>query len=69
MIRLTQHNLPDYFSIADCHSSWHQTPVNTFNFADRDSDILIVTVGDSWTWGSDLATATMPTECSTCMGT
>ena len=55
MIRLTQHNLPDYFSIADCHSSWHQTPVNTFNFADRDSDILIVTVGDSWTWGSDLA--------------
>lgn len=55
MIRLTQHTLPDYFSIADRHSSWHQTPVNTFNFADRASDTLIVTVGDSWTWGSDLA--------------
>ena len=55
MIKLTQHTLPDYFSIADRHSSWHQTPVNTFNFVDRASDTLIVTVGDSWTWGSDLA--------------
>ena len=54
-MKLTQDTLPNYFTIADCHSSWHQQPTNTFNFISRDSDILIVTVGDSWTWGSDIS--------------
>ena len=55
MIKLTQNTLPDYFTIADRYSSWYQTPVNTFNFVDRNSRTLVVTVGDSWTWGSDIA--------------
>ena len=54
-MRLSQHTLPDYFSIADRHSSWHQQPTNTFDFVDRNSNTLIVTVGDSWTWGSDIS--------------
>lgn len=54
-MKLTQDTLPNYFTIADRYSSWHQTPTNTFNFIDRNSDMLIVTVGDSWTWGSDIS--------------
>ena len=54
-MKLTQDTLPNYFTIADRHSSWHQTPTNTFNFVSRDSNTLIVTVGDSWTWGSDIS--------------
>lgn len=54
-MKLTQQLLPTYFTIADCHSSWHQTPTNTFNFISRNSNTLIVTVGDSWTWGSDIS--------------
>lgn len=54
-MKLSQHTLPDYFSIADRHSSWHQVPTNTFDFLNRDSRRLLVTVGDSWTWGSDIS--------------
>jgi hypothetical protein len=54
-MKFTQHNLPEYFSIADKFTSWHQEPTNTFNFVNRDSDTLTVTVGDSWTWGSDIS--------------
>ena len=54
-MKLTQTTLPDYFSIADHLSSWHQQPTNTFDFVDRSSDQLLVTVGDSWTWGSDIS--------------
>lgn len=54
-MKLSQHNLPQYFSIADSTSSWHSVPTNTFDFVSRDSRTLIVTVGDSWTWGSDLS--------------
>ena len=54
-MKLTQQTLPNYFSIADRLSSWHQTPTNTFDFVDRSSDELLVTVGDSWTWGSDIS--------------
>ena len=54
-MKLSQNTLPDYFTIADRHSSWHQQPTNTFDYVDRGSDTLIVTVGDSWTWGSDIS--------------
>ena len=63
MIKLSQHSLHNYFSIADQHSSWHQTPVNTFNFVDRASRTLIVTVGDSWTWGSDISESNSDDAC------
>jgi hypothetical protein len=54
-MKLTQTILPQYFSIADSTSSWYIEPTNTFDFIDRQSDTLVVTVGDSWTWGSDLS--------------
>lgn len=54
-MKLTQDTLPRYFSIADSTNSWYQTPTNTFDFVNRDSKILVVTIGDSWTWGSDLS--------------
>jgi hypothetical protein len=54
-MKLSQSVLPQYFSIADSTSSWHAHPNNTFDFVDRNSNTLVVTVGDSWTWGSDLS--------------
>ena len=32
----------------------HSSSTNCFDFVDRNSDTLVVTVGDSWTWGADL---------------
>lgn len=52
--RLTQNTLPKYFTIADINTSWHEEAINTFDFVDRNSDHLLVTVGDSWTYGSQL---------------
>lgn len=54
-MKLTQDTLVQYFSIADASNSWYQSPTNTFDFVDRNSKTLVVTVGDSWTWGSDLS--------------
>jgi hypothetical protein len=54
-MKLTQSTLPQYFSIADSTSSWYSNPTNTFDFVGRNSNTLVVTVGDSWTWGSDLS--------------
>jgi hypothetical protein len=54
-MKLSQTVLPKYFSIADSTSSWYAEPTNTFDFVSRNSRTLLVTVGDSWTWGSDLS--------------
>lgn len=54
MIILTQDNLPKYFTIANSENSWFQEPTNTFDFKSRESTTLLVTIGDSWTYGSDL---------------
>jgi hypothetical protein len=54
-MKLSQDTLAEHFIIADSTSSWYQTPTNTFDFVDRDSKTLVVTVGDSWTWGCDLS--------------
>ena len=40
--------------MANKQNSWLQQPTNLYNFIDRKSDVLLVTVGDSWTWGADL---------------
>ena len=53
-MKLTQEILPKYFSIADCESSWYKEPTNTFDFIGRDSQCLLVTIGDSWTYGDKL---------------
>jgi hypothetical protein len=54
-MKLSQCSLPQYFSIADSTSSWYSVPTNTFDFVSRESRTLVVTVGDSWTWGADLS--------------
>jgi len=54
-IVLAKEVLPRYFTIADSTNSWYLTPTNTFDFVSRSSNILLVTVGDSWTWGSDIS--------------
>ena len=55
MISLTQETIPEYFTIANSENSWIKTPTNLYNFISRHSDKLLVTIGDSWTWGSDIA--------------
>jgi len=54
MIRLTQNNLENYFRIADIETSWYEEPTNTFDFVSRDSNELLVTIGDSYTYGAQL---------------
>lgn len=54
-MKLSQDTLADYFTIADSTNSWYTTPTNTFDFVDRSSRLLVVTVGDSWTWGSGVS--------------
>jgi hypothetical protein len=54
-IVLTKQVLPKYFTIADSTNSWYTSPTNTFDFIKRSGNKLLVTVGDSWTWGSDIS--------------
>lgn len=53
-MKLSLDQLPNYITIADARSSWYTEPTNTFDFVDRNSTTLVVTIGDSWTWGTDL---------------
>lgn len=54
-MKLTQDNLLDYFMPANIRNSWYNEDTNVYNFISRNSDRLLVTVGDSWTWGSDIS--------------
>jgi len=54
-MKLTKEILPNYFTIASSKNSHYLTETNTFDFVNRNSDILLVTIGDSWTWGADLS--------------
>jgi len=54
-ITFTQNNLLDYFAPANIRNSWHEEDTNVYNFVSCNSDKLLVTVGDSWTWGSDIS--------------
>ena len=55
MISLTQETISEYFTIANSENSWIKAPTNLYNFISRHSDKLLVTIGDSWTWGADIA--------------
>jgi hypothetical protein len=55
MVKLTQENLYDYFAVATEQDSAAVVGKKLFDFVDRQSDTLIVTIGDSWTWGADLS--------------
>lgn len=54
MVGLTSDNLYDFFSVATEQDSATVVGKKLFDFVDRQSDTLIVTIGDSWTWGADL---------------
>lgn len=53
-MKLHTDSLPKYFTIADSTNSHYTEPTNCFDFVDRNAGTLLVTVGDSWTWGTDL---------------
>ena len=51
---LNSHNLTDFFGIPQKENSACMINENPYNFVSWDSDRLLVTVGDSWSWGYDL---------------
>jgi hypothetical protein len=53
-MKLHKNILPDYFTIASPHNSHYKIKTNTFDFVDRNSKKLVITSGDSWSWGADL---------------
>lgn len=54
MIKLSTDSLPKYFVIASEKNSHYREPTNCFDFVNRASNCLLVTVGDSWSWGQKL---------------
>lgn len=54
MIGLSKSNLYDYFSTASSKDSATAAGKKLFDFIDRESKTLVITIGDSWTWGADL---------------
>ena len=55
-IKLTQHNLKHFFSPVGPLHSHHTETYWPYDFVDRNSKTLYVTIGDSWTWGSGVIT-------------
>ena len=53
-MKLSTEKLPEYFTIASPQNSHYTEYVNCFDFVDRNSNELLVTLGESWTWGSEL---------------
>lgn len=49
-MNLHKNILPDYFTIASPHNSHYKIETNTFDFVERNSDLLVITCGDSWSW-------------------
>jgi len=54
LLHLSSENLYDYFSVATSQDSATLVGKQLFDFVDRQSDTLVITIGDSWTWGADL---------------
>ena len=53
-IKLSQDCLQHYFPSANITNSHHTAPGCPYDFVDHGSDVLLVSVGDSWTWGSGI---------------
>jgi hypothetical protein len=53
-MKLHKNILPAYFTIASPYNSHYKINTNTFDFVDRNSKKLVITSGDSWSWGADL---------------
>ena len=53
-ITLDQTNFAKFFTPVGPLHSHHKEHINPYNYIDRGSDTLLVTIGDSWTWGSGI---------------
>jgi hypothetical protein len=53
-ITLDQDNFKHFFSPVGPLHSHHEEHLWPYDYVDRDSDTLLVTIGDSWTWGSGI---------------
>jgi hypothetical protein len=55
IMKLTTQLLPEYFTIAGPENSHYTEPTNCLDFVDRNSPYLLATIGESWTYGSELS--------------
>jgi hypothetical protein len=53
-IILNQNNFKHFFSPVGPLHSHHEEHIWPYDYVDRGSDKLLVTIGDSWTWGSGI---------------
>ena len=53
-ITLNQNNFKHFFSPVGPLHSHHEEHIWPYDYVDRGSDTLLVTIGDSWTWGTGL---------------
>lgn len=53
-LHFDQANIYDFFSTASEKDSVTVAGKKLFDFIDRGSKILVITIGDSWSWGADL---------------
>lgn len=53
-MKLTQDNIQHYFSLPTLERTTALLGKNPYDFVNRNSDTLLITIGDSWTWGADL---------------
>ena len=53
-MKLTQETIKNYFSLPDIRRTQMLIGKNPYSFLSRNSNKLIITIGDSWTWGADL---------------
>lgn len=53
-MKLTPDTIKDYFSLPTEKRTTALVGKNPYDFVSRNSDTLLITIGDSWTWGADL---------------
>ena len=53
-ITLTQENFKFFFSPVGPLHGYHEEHFWPYDYVDRNSETLLVTIGDSWTWGSGI---------------
>lgn len=54
-ITLNQNNFKHFFSPVGPLHSHHEEHIWPYDYVDRSSDTLLVTIGDSWTWGAGIS--------------
>jgi len=54
-ITLNQNNFKHFFSPVGPLHSHHEEHIWPYDYVDRGSDTLLVTIGDSWTYGSGIS--------------